>query len=573
MMFVRREISFAGGLALWAAIAWCARRRPRPRWRPSRPRSRSIATCGRFFPTSAFSATGLTRPSGRPSCGSTSRTAPSAIETASDRSCRATRPRATWSAGIDQHRSRRADAAARARARSSRQPRSTSSLAGSTRRRVWQRHWAFIPPERPTLPAVKAPAMGAQSDRRVRAGPAGGGRAGALGRGRPSHAHPPRDARPDRPAADAGGGRRVSGRRLAGRLRAAGRSAAGFAPLRRADGGRAGWTPPATPTPTAIRPTASAYMWRWRDWVIDAFNRNLPFDQFTDRAARRRPAARRHARPADRHRLQPQPSRQRRGGHHPRGVRGRVRRRSRRDDRHGLAGPDHGLRAAATITSSTRSRSTSSTSSSPSSTTCRRRAGRSSTATRRRSSRRRPATSSGSWPALDEQLAAAERAFAATEPTRLAARQAAVGRRRHRQRTARLVAGRGPGRPFPARRQADERLGGEPAQAAGTVDVREPARSARPPCSTDAASLDAGDVADFGFFDKFTLAAWIRPRARAAAPSCRGWPTEADADGYSRAIWPTASLQVNLVKRWLDDALRVETEPSRSRSTAGSTWR
>ena len=22
-------------------------------------------------------------------------------------------------------------------------------------------------------------------------------------------------------------------------------------------------------------------MWRWRDWVIDAFNANLPFDQFT----------------------------------------------------------------------------------------------------------------------------------------------------------------------------------------------------------------------------------------------------------------------------------------------------
>ena len=22
-------------------------------------------------------------------------------------------------------------------------------------------------------------------------------------------------------------------------------------------------------------------MWRWRDWVIDAFNRNLPFDEFT----------------------------------------------------------------------------------------------------------------------------------------------------------------------------------------------------------------------------------------------------------------------------------------------------
>src|SRR6202042_458545 len=26
---------------------------------------------------------------------------------------------------------------------------------------------------------------------------------------------------------------------------------------------------------------AAREMWRWRDWVIDAFNRNMPFDQFT----------------------------------------------------------------------------------------------------------------------------------------------------------------------------------------------------------------------------------------------------------------------------------------------------
>ena len=53
-----------------------------------------------------------------------------------------------------------------------------------------------------------------------------------------------------------------------------------------------GWTPPATPTPTAIRTIGERTMWRWRDWVIDAFNRNQPFDQFTIEQTRRRHAAR-----------------------------------------------------------------------------------------------------------------------------------------------------------------------------------------------------------------------------------------------------------------------------------------
>ena len=42
-------------------------------------------------------------------------------------------------------------------------------------------------------------------------------------------------------------------------------------------------------------------MWPYRDWVIGAFNDNKPFDQFTDRAAGRRPAAGADARPAGRH--------------------------------------------------------------------------------------------------------------------------------------------------------------------------------------------------------------------------------------------------------------------------------
>ena len=63
-----------------------------------------------------------------------------------------------------------------------------------------------------------------------------------------------------------------------------------------------------------------------------------------DRAARRRHAAVADARPEDRDRVQSQPSRQRRRRDHPRGVRRRIRRRPRRYNRDGLAGPDARLR-------------------------------------------------------------------------------------------------------------------------------------------------------------------------------------------------------------------------------------
>ena len=65
-----------------------------------------------------------------------------------------------------------------------------------------------------------------------------------------------------------------------GRLREAGRAPARLAALRRALGPASGSTRPATPTPTATRRTSRGFVWFYRDWVINAFNRDLPYDQF-----------------------------------------------------------------------------------------------------------------------------------------------------------------------------------------------------------------------------------------------------------------------------------------------------
>ncbi len=77
--------------------------------------------------------------------------------------------------------------------------------------------------------------------------------------------------------------------------------------------------------------------------------------------------------------------------------------------------------------------------------------------------------------------------------------------------------------------------------------------------------IDCGDVGDFGFYDKFTLAAWVQPThsdgailSRMAEPTS-DLPFAVDSDGY-RVFLKSGRLQFHLTKRWLDDALRVETE-------------
>ena len=69
---------------------------------------------------------------------------------------------------------------------------------------------------------------------------------------------------------------------------------------------------------------------------------------------------------------------------------------------------------------------------------------------------------------------------------------------------------------------------------------------------------DAGNVGDFGFDDRFSFSFWVRPRSPNGALISRT-PEEPRAEGYSVHL-VNGKVQVHLTKRWLDDALRIETK-------------
>ena len=131
----------------------------------------------------------------------------------------------------------RADAAARLRARADRRSRSICCAAGSTRARSGTRTG-------PTSPPKRARAAGGRARRDWVRNPIDQFILARLEREglKPSPEADKatllrrRHLRPDRPAADAGGGRRVPRRPVARRLREARRRAAAVAALRRADG-------------------------------------------------------------------------------------------------------------------------------------------------------------------------------------------------------------------------------------------------------------------------------------------------------------------------------------------------
>jgi len=71
--------------------------------------------------------------------------------------------------------------------------------------------------------------------------------------------------------------------------------------------------------------------------------------------------------------------------------------------------------------------------------------------------------------------------------------------------------------------------------------------------------LDSGDIANFGYFDRFSLGAWVFARGDHGGTIISRMTDADQADGYYVQL-TSGRIQVNLVKRWLDDAVRVETE-------------
>ena len=70
--------------------------------------------------------------------------------------------------------------------------------------------------------------------------------------------------------------------------------------------------------------------------------------------------------------------------------------------------------------------------------------------------------------------------------------------------------------------------------------------------------VDAGDVANFKFQEDFTLSAWIYPTAADGAIVTRTHKTPSETRGYGMYL-ADGKVQLNLITRWLDDCTRVET--------------
>lgn len=71
--------------------------------------------------------------------------------------------------------------------------------------------------------------------------------------------------------------------------------------------------------------------------------------------------------------------------------------------------------------------------------------------------------------------------------------------------------------------------------------------------------VDAGSIGKLGYFERFTIAAWIKQDAHAAGSVISKMEHIEQGSGYSFDVTKSGTMQLNMVKRWLDDSLRVET--------------
>jgi len=71
--------------------------------------------------------------------------------------------------------------------------------------------------------------------------------------------------------------------------------------------------------------------------------------------------------------------------------------------------------------------------------------------------------------------------------------------------------------------------------------------------------ISAGNVGNFGYFNKFSFSAWVRPQGNKGGVILSRMTDARREKGYSLRL-EKGHLQVNHVVRWLDDCIRVETE-------------
>ena len=72
--------------------------------------------------------------------------------------------------------------------------------------------------------------------------------------------------------------------------------------------------------------------------------------------------------------------------------------------------------------------------------------------------------------------------------------------------------------------------------------------------------VEVGDIVNFGYLDKFTLAAWVYPTEGTGAIITRE-EDQTEPRGIGVAL-QDGKVEVNMAARWLDDGVRVETEKS-----------